>query len=145
MMNLKIDDPDKLDDTYNLSSAIDKMKENQIKYDLHDVFKVVMVDPEDLYKIIKTIDLYTDYGSIKVLDVAASNRFYSTMLRNLHGSISENLKVTLEYLLNNTDDNLVLKINETYLSYQVKERGGPLFFKLLMDLLQNNLAKLPNI
>jgi hypothetical protein len=141
MMNLKIDDPDKLDDTYNLSSAIDKMKENHIKFDLHDVFKVVMVDPEDPYKILKTVDLYTDYGSIEVSDVAASNRFYSTMLRDPNGAISENLKVTLEYLVNNTDENLVLKINETYLSHPVEERGGPLFFKLLMDLLQNNSAE----
>jgi hypothetical protein len=82
------------------------MKENHIKYDLHDVFKVVMVDPGDPYKITKTIDLYTDYGLIEVSDVAASNRFYSTMLHDLHGSISENLKVTLEYLLNNTNDNI---------------------------------------
>jgi hypothetical protein len=142
MMNLKIDDPDKLDDTYNLSSAIDKMKENHIKFDLHDVFKVVMVDPEDPYnKVLKTVDLYTDYGSIEVSDVAASNRFYSTMLRDPNGAISENLKVTLEYLVNNTDENLVLKINETYLSHPVEERGGPLFFKLLMDLLQNNSAE----
>jgi hypothetical protein len=142
MMNLKIVDPDKLDDTYNLSSAIDKMKENHIKFDLHDVFKVVMVDPEDPYKVLKTVDLYTDYGSIEVSDVAASNRFYSTMLRNPNGAISENLKVTLEYLVNNTDKNLVLKINETCLAHPVEERGGPLFFKLwLMDLLQNNSAE----
>jgi hypothetical protein len=142
MMNLKIDDPDKLDDTYNLSSAIDKMKENHVKYDLHDhVFKVVILDPLDPYKVLKTVDLYTDYGSVEVSDVATSNRFYSTMLRDPHNAISENLKVTLEYLVNNTDENLVLKINETYLTYPVEERGGPLFFKLLMDLLQNNSAE----
>jgi hypothetical protein len=141
MMNLKIDDPDKLDDTYNLSSAIDKMKENHIKYDMDDVFNIVIPDPSNPYKVLKIVDLYTDYGSIEVSDVATSNRFYSTMLRDPHGSLSENLKTTFEYLLNNTDDNLVLKINETYLSYPVKERGGPLFFKLLMDLLQNNSAE----
>jgi hypothetical protein len=141
MMNLKIDDPDKLDDTYNLSSAIDKMKENHIKFDLHDVFKIVLIDPKNPYVILKTVDLYTDYGSLEVLDVASSNRFYSTMLRDPNNAINKNLKVTLEYLVNNTDENLVLKINETYLSYPVEERGGPLFFKLLMDLLQNNSAE----
>jgi hypothetical protein len=141
MMNLKIDDPDKLDDTYNLSSAIDKMKENHIKFDLHDVFKVVLIDPKNPYVILKTVDLYTDYGSLEVSDVASSNRFYSTMLCDPNNAINENLKVTLEYLVNNTDENLVLKINETYLSYPVEERGGPLFFKLLMDLLQNNSAE----
>jgi hypothetical protein len=141
MMNLKIDDPDKLVDTYNLLSAIDKMKENHIKYDMDDVFNIVIPDPSNPYKVLKMVDLYMEYGSIEVSDVATSNRFYSTMLRNPHGSISENLKTTLEYLLNNMDENLVLKINETYLLYPVEECGGPLFFKLLMDLLQNNLAE----
>jgi hypothetical protein len=141
MMNLKIDDPDKLDDTYNLASAIDKMKENHVKYDLHDVFTIVMMDPLDPYSVLKTVDLYTDYGSIEVSDVASSNRFYATMLRDPNNALNENLKVTLEYLVNNTDENLVLKINETYLSYPIEERGGPLFFKLLMDLLQNNSAE----
>jgi hypothetical protein len=138
MMNLQIDDPDKLDDTYNLTSAIEKMKANHIKYDLNDVFNVVFPDDTDFFKIVKIVDLYNDYGSIKASDVAKSNRFYATMLRDPNGSIHENLTVTQEYLINNTDDNLVLKINETYLSYPVEERGGPLFFKLLMDLLQNN-------
>jgi hypothetical protein len=47
MMNLKLDDPDKLDDTYNLSSAIDQMKENHLKYDLHDVFTILIINPLD--------------------------------------------------------------------------------------------------
>jgi hypothetical protein len=136
-----MDDPDKLDDTNNLSLAIDKMKENHIKFDLHDVFKIVLINPKNPYVILKTVDLYTDYGSLEVSDVASSNRFYSTMLHDPNNAINENLKVTLEYLVNNTNENLVLKINETYLSYPVEERGGPLFFKLLMDLLQNNSAE----
>jgi hypothetical protein len=70
MMNLKIDDPDKLDDTYNLAAAIDTMKENHIKYDLHDVFKIVYFDSKDPTLITKTVDLYTDYGSVEVADVA---------------------------------------------------------------------------
>jgi hypothetical protein len=44
----------------------------------------------------------------------------------------------LRCLSNNIDDNLVLKVNETYSS---SYRGGPLFFKLLMNLLQSNLAE----
>jgi hypothetical protein len=142
MMNLKIDDPDKLDDTYNLAAAIDTMKENHIKYDLHDVFKTVYFDSKDPTTITKTVDLYTDYGSVKVADVAKStNRFCYTMIRDPSNAIHENLKLTKTYLVNNTDDNLVLKINKTYLSYPEEERGGPLFFKLLMDLLQNNSAE----
>jgi hypothetical protein len=47
MMNLQINDPDKLDDTYNLTSAIEMMKTNHIKYDLHDVFNIVFPDATD--------------------------------------------------------------------------------------------------
>jgi hypothetical protein len=141
MMNLKLDDPDKLDDTYNLASAIDQMKENHLKYDLHDVFTILILDPTDPTNVIKQVDLYTDYGSVTADDVALSNRFYSTMIRDPSNAINENLKLTKTYLSNNTDDNLVLKINETYLSYPESDRGGPLFFKLLMDLLQNNSAE----
>jgi hypothetical protein len=47
MMNLQINDPDKLDDTYNLTSAIKMMKTHHIKYDLHDVFNIVFPDAMD--------------------------------------------------------------------------------------------------
>jgi hypothetical protein len=145
MMNLKLDDPDKLDDTYNLASAIDQMKENHLKYDLHDVFTVLIINPDDPTNVLKQVDLYTDYGSVTVEDVAKSNRFYATMIRDSTNAINKNLKLTKTYLVNNTADNLVLKINKTYLSYPEEERGGPLFFKLLMDLLQIIRLRLPNI
>jgi hypothetical protein len=144
MMNLKLDDPDKLNDTYNLASAIDQMKENHLKYDLHDVFNVLIIDPKDPTNVLKQVDLYTNYGSVTIDNVAKSNRFYSTMVRDPLNAINKNLKLTKTYLANNTADNLVLKINKTYLSYPKTDRGGPLFFKLLMDLLQNNSAEAPN-
>jgi hypothetical protein len=112
MMNLKLKDPDKLDDTYNLASAIDQMKENHLKYDLHDVFTVLILDPSDPTNILKLVNLYTDYGSVTIDDVAKSNRFYATMVRDPSNAINENLKLTKTYLSNNTDDNLDLKINE---------------------------------
>jgi hypothetical protein len=102
MMNLQIDDPDKLDDMYNLTSAIEKMKANHIKYDLNDVFNIVFTDSTDPFKIVKIMDLYNDYGSIMATDVSKSNCFYATMLHDPNGSIHENLNVTQEYLINNT-------------------------------------------
>jgi hypothetical protein len=36
---------------------------------------------------------------------------------------------------------MVCNPSKTYLSYPEDDRGGPLFFKLLMDLLQNNSAE----
>ena len=50
----------------------------------------------------------------------------------------QNLKLTHEHLSNNAEDGLVTKINETYFNYPIEQRGGPLFFKLMLDILQNN-------
>jgi hypothetical protein len=87
----------------------------------------------DPTNVLRQVDLYTDYGSVTIEDIAKSNRFYATMVRDPSNAINKNLKLTKTYLVNNTDDNLVLKINETYLSYPEDDCGGPLFFKLLMD------------
>ena len=49
-MDLKIDDPDKLKETYNFEMAIELTRSNRVKYDLHDVFTVVKPhkDPNEL-------------------------------------------------------------------------------------------------
>jgi hypothetical protein len=51
---------------------------------------------------------------------------------------SQNLQLTYKHLVHNTEDDLVTKVNETYSEYPTAERGGPLFFKIMMDKLQNN-------
>jgi hypothetical protein len=148
MMNLQINDPDKLDNTYNLTSAIEMMKTNHIKYNLHDVFNIVFPDATDPYKVVKIVDLYTNYGSITSSEVAKSNRFYATMLRDPHGSIHENLTVTQEYLINNTDDDLygvaavsqVLAIMVEHYELKSEEHNWYLYIdnKTLMDRLDRH-------
>ena len=41
LLDIKIEDPDKLKDTYNLEMSIKLTRKNRVKYDLHDVFTVV--------------------------------------------------------------------------------------------------------
>ena len=36
------------------------------------------------------------------------------------------------------EEKLAQKVKETYMNYPVKQRGGPLFFKIMMDILQND-------
>jgi hypothetical protein len=60
------------------------MKENHLKYDLHGVFTVLILDPSDPTNVLKQVNLYTNYGSGSVDDVAKSNRFYATMLVKQH-------------------------------------------------------------
>jgi hypothetical protein len=46
--------------------------------------------------------------------------------------------LTQEHLINSTNDSLVSKINKTYYSYPNEQHEGRLFFKIMMDTLQNN-------
>ena len=50
LLDLKIDDPDKFKDTYNLKIAIKATCSNHVKYDIHDVFTVFKThqDPNEL-------------------------------------------------------------------------------------------------
>ena len=44
--------------------------------------------------------------------------------------------MTLDYLRNNTSEALELKVMENYNEFPLEQQGGPLFFKLMMDVLQ---------
>jgi hypothetical protein len=51
-------------------------------------------------------------------EVAISNEWYSTMTDDTeYKHFLQNLKLTQEHLINNTNDSLVSKINQTYYSY----------------------------
>jgi hypothetical protein len=137
VMDLKIADPDKLEETYDLEMIIAQARAHHIKYDMHDVFTIVKPNT-DITKH-EFVNLYENYSMLTTEEVATSNEWYATMTEdpdNKH--FLQNLKLTYEHLNINTNDNLVSKINETYFSYPDEQRGGPLFFKITMDSLQNN-------
>lgn len=139
LLDMKIEDPDKLKETYDLEMAIDKTRNNHAKFDMTDVFTVVVLDKTDPMKVLRTVDLYKDYGNVTEKEVAQSNRFYAT---RIHGDsakfLAQNLQLTHSYMVNNTEDSLLTKVNETYNAYPIEEKGGPLFFKIMIDILQNN-------
>ena len=47
LINLQLDDNDKLEDTYNLEMLVRKTRARHIKFDLHNVFTIVLLDPTD--------------------------------------------------------------------------------------------------
>ena len=53
----------------------------------------------------------------------------------------QNIILTHEYLVNNAEEELFTMFNETYLPYQPEQRGVPLFFKIMLDSLQDNSAE----
>ncbi len=137
MLDLKIDNLDKLEETYDLEMNVSRTRTHHHKYDMHDVFTIVKPDP-DVSKF-QFVDLYKDYTQVTEAEVAASNEWYATMTADPENLIyRQNLKLTQEHLANNAEDGLVAKIKETYDTYPMEQRGGPLFYKLMMDILQNN-------
>ena len=136
-INLEIEDPEMLTDTYNLEMAIDKTKSNHTRFDMHDVFTII--DPDNGFK---ETDLYTSHSTLTEADVAKSNQWYMTMTEDPHNKwFRQNMKLTYEYFINNVEEKLAMKVKETYMNYPVKQRGGPLFFKIMIDILQNNSSE----
>jgi hypothetical protein len=101
--DLKLDDPDKLAETYDLEKIIARTCTHHVKYDMHDVFTVVKPNT-DIVKY-ETINLYKNYVALTVEEVAASNEWYSTMTEDLHNKcFRQNLNLTHEHLVNNCND-----------------------------------------
>ena len=48
------------------------------------------------------------------------------------------MNLTYEYLTNNVEESLKSKVLKTYLNFPPQRRGGPLFFKIMINILQNN-------
>jgi hypothetical protein len=71
-MLLSLNDEDKLDDTYNLEVLVQRTKREHFKYDMHDVFTIVIPNANGTVQ--ETKDLYSDYSNITIEQVARSNR-----------------------------------------------------------------------
>jgi hypothetical protein len=80
--------------------------------------------------------MYSDYSNLTVEYVAQSNEFYRTYVDD--ETVTENLKLTLDYMKNNVNENLWNKVLEKYKPFQEKQKGGPLFFKLMTNQLLSN-------
>jgi len=137
-INLTLSDEDKLDDTYNLDMLVRRTKNAHVNYDMHNVFKILLLDPNDPDEktIIGTKDLYTEFSEITVEQVAASDRFYNQWAAEDH--FSQNLRLTYAYFQSNVSEELYEKAFETYDEFSSTEKGGPLFFIIMINLLLSN-------
>jgi hypothetical protein len=105
-----LNDEDGLDDTYNLDVLINKTYREHCAFDLHDVFTVIIpLYPEDKdnANVERTLDLYTEYASISIEDVACWNAYYREWLSNPW--FEESLRLTYTFFQNNVTDDLFLK------------------------------------
>jgi hypothetical protein len=76
LIPLALSDKDKLDDTYNLEMLVRKTRQAHTDFDMHEVFTIVIPDRVDsigMRLTSTTKDLYKDFSSITIEEVAISN------------------------------------------------------------------------
>jgi hypothetical protein len=101
-------------------------------YDMHDVFLIIYPkDGAGANMVSYTKNLYSEYADISIKDVARSNKWYQTWMNEEW--FVQNLQLTHTFFQNNVSDNLWMKVSETYESFKAGEKGGPLFFILMMN------------
>ena len=120
------------------------------RYDMKQPFTIIFPQDPDLKSISlkmtfdksepRTVDLLVDFRKVSKEEVALSCAWW-----NLHGFFSDSSgsKQTLSrdmnwsylHFKNHVNDNLYNDVNKAFLKYEKKQRGGPLFFKLLVDIL----------
>lgn len=130
LISTSLDSADKLDDCYNVDMKINKTAQRHRMYDMHDVFTVMLVD-DDGRSVLECFDLYTEYPTLTPEMVAASNKWYNTWPQE--DTYRENLNLTYKFFENNCSPALFEKVSETYDSYSEAEKGGPLFFIIMVN------------
>jgi hypothetical protein len=136
LISLSLTDEDKLDDTYNLSMLIGKTKDHLVQYDMHDVFTILIPDPNDHKKILQEKDLFTEYPSIRIEEVLTSNDWYNKW--PMEDTYQQNLQLTYKFFQSNVNDKLWEKSFESYSKYSNTQKGGPLFFFIMLQQLVSN-------
>ena len=135
-LSLTLEDPDKLEATYDLGMMVDRMRASHTEYDMHDVMTLVVCDDAANSNPTEQINLYENYATVTAEQAALSNQFYHRWAAE--ETIRENLAMTYKYFHNNVEPDLFGKVIETYRSYPVDQQGGPLFFVLMMNQLLSN-------
>jgi hypothetical protein len=135
-VSISLTDVEKLDDTYNIAMLVDRVRDHFIKYDLHGVFNIVDVsDPETDPTVNKALgSLFAAYSTISEDEVALSNEWYRRWA--VSGEYETNLRLSMDFLEQNTSDSLWEKCLETHNLYPSVQHGGPLLFVIMMKKLQ---------
>jgi hypothetical protein len=141
LLSSKIEDPTAVQDTYNLKILIRECQKNLMVYNFDNVFNIIKLDPVTKIPTGATQNLFMEYATIALKDVAASNAFYSTRLKDTEGlktASCKNLSLTQAYLENHCTATLKSSVLERLDTFPPEEKGGPLYFKIMMSILQDN-------
>ena len=140
-LSTREDDDGILAHVTNLKSQLQTLQNHLISYDVADVFTIISA-----HDVLTTgailadddgnplaYDLFTDYPKLHVAEVAGSNAWHNTWIAPEQPHVKENLKFTLDFLQNNTDETLWAKCMEDCVTYHPIQQGGPLMLYLILS------------
>jgi len=145
-INVSINDPEKMTNTYTLTTLLAENRRHLGKYDLLDVYNIVKPKPGtfdsshndfgslELDSSTKPVsqDLFVDYLKLTPERVAASSRWYALFVPEAN-LMQEDLSWSLSYYEKNVEPELYLKVYNKLMRHTTAARGGPLFLKILLD------------
>jgi hypothetical protein len=125
-----------LTNTYELVQQNKAIADHLAIWDMDDVFTLVVdlkgTDAE-------TLDLLKNWPTIKIEDIVKSNKWYNTFTSDKVAPwVRQNLECSHRFILDSCDEDIKAQLTDLLIKYKPVEQGGPLTFKLLMDLVQVN-------
>jgi len=131
-----------LDNVYALALRVRRFREECQRHDMSDVFEILpFLDGGDLAKDTQPKNLFDNYKDITFENVKKSTRLYYE-----HGQenyLVENLVWSGEALLNSCDSEMRDMILTKALFLPQKEVGGPIYFKLMMEIYKDKKSTPP--
>ena len=145
-INVSVNDPEKMSNTYTLSTLLAENRRNLAKYDLLDVYNIVKPKPTAFtdgspdFGALEveasgqpiSQDLFVDYLKLTPEQVAASSKWYSLFVPEAN-LMQEDLSWSMSYYEKNVEPELYLKVYNKFMRYPTAAQGGPLFLKILLD------------
>ena len=145
-LTVSVNDPQKMTTTRSLVELLTENKRNLQKYDLLDVYTIVfpkegcfqtgnnnyrqLVEEDGT---VKTNDLFVNYLKLTTADVAASNKWFNAFAPD-DAQANTDLDWSLAYYEKNVDADLYSKVHTKMSKHPIDEQGGPLFLKIMLDL-----------
>ena len=133
-------DLDQLKKIYSVTMRVGELKSAMMNYDLQDVFRIASAYKENLVSHedepdpeAEAVDLFAKHAEVSLETVKQASMFFSRFGQTFQ---VENLIWSGTKILNSCDDELRTKIEEQVIGYPIGHRTGPVFFKIMMSLVQ---------
>jgi hypothetical protein len=127
-----------LTNTYELVQQNKAIVDHLKNWDMDDVFTLV-VGWKNNGTEAETVDLLNHWPNAEIDDIKKSNTWYHTNTSETVAPwVRQNLECSHRFILDSCDDDMKAQLTDQLVKYKPFEQGGPLTFKLLMDLVQVN-------